>query len=126
LQANEASKLRYVTFDHMNTLDKKAWTLTGAVSFYESEVAIENCTFRNNHCEDGLNLIRTKFSITQSLFSNTTSDGLDVDFCKGTIQSCRFYQTGNDAMDLSGSNILIKDCRAEKVGDKGLSVGVCC
>ncbi|MEM9820632.1 MAG: right-handed parallel beta-helix repeat-containing protein, partial [Bacteroidota bacterium] len=123
LQAGEASKMHFVTFDHMNTLSKEGWTLTGAVSFYESDVNIENCTFKNNHCEDGLNIIRSEFTIAKSLISYTASDGLDADFCKGTIESCRFYETGNDAMDFSGSVMMIKSCRAENVGDKGLSVG---
>ena len=123
LQADEESILGHVIFDHFNTLDYKGWTLTGAVNFYESNVAIKNCVFRNNHCEDGLNIVRSDFSLISSVISNTAFDGVDCDFCKGRVEQCRFYNAGNDGLDLSGSLIEVKNCKFEDSGDKGVSVG---
>ncbi len=123
IQANEESELRYVIFDGLNTLNYKGWNLTGGVTFYESDVAIQYCAFQNNHCEDALNVIRSEFSLNNSIISNTFSDGLDADFCKGYINNTRFQNTTNDAMDFSGSNILIQECFVESAGDKGVSVG---
>jgi len=123
LQAKEESILGHVIFDHLNTLDYKGWTLTGAVNFYESDVAISNSVFRNNHCEDGLNIVRSEFSLISSVISNTAFDGVDCDFCKGRVERCRFYAAGNDGLDLSGSNIMVKNCHFEDSGDKGVSVG---
>ena len=60
LQANHTSKLEYVNFDGLNTFDNNNWILTGAVTFYESDVEISHCSFSNNHCEDALNIIRSK------------------------------------------------------------------
>lgn len=123
LQAAEQSQLQYVIFEGLNTLSYKGWQLTGAVTFYESDVVIDHCVFKNNHCEDGLNIIRSTFELNNSLISNTAFDGFDCDFCKGTIEGTRFVETGNDGMDFSGSKITVTNCRVENGGDKGLSVG---
>ncbi len=117
------STLRYVIFDNFNTLDYSGWTLTGAVNFYESPVDIDHSVFRNNHCEDGLNIVRSDFELKNSTVINTPFDGLDVDFSKGVIRNCSFRDTDNDGMDFSGSNIVVERATVDNAGDKGLSVG---
>ncbi len=123
LQAPKKSVLRYVVFENLNTLNYKGWTLTGAVSFYESEVQIDHCLFTKNHCEDALNIIRANFTVNHSTVSHTFSDGFDADFCTGTISNSYFIKTGNDCMDFSGSTIKIDNCFIQQSGDKGISVG---
>lgn len=123
LETGQKSTLRYTIFDQLNTLREKGWTLTGAVTFYEADVDIERCIFKNNHCEDGLNIIRSDFLLKNSQVSNTYGDGFDADFCKGTIEKVNFLNTKNDGMDFSGSVIRIKDALVDGSGDKGISVG---
>jgi hypothetical protein len=117
------SKMKYVEFDGMNSMNRSDWTLTGAVTFYESEITIDNCSFTNNHCEDGLNLIRCDFKMSNSEVSNTYSDGFDADFCTGTLELSKFSDTGNDCIDFSGSQITVKNCTVTNAGDKGISGG---
>ncbi|MEO0473376.1 MAG: right-handed parallel beta-helix repeat-containing protein, partial [Bacteroidota bacterium] len=123
LQATKVSRLTYVRFEDLNTLVRPGWTLTGAVNFFESEVEIDHCEFVKNHCEDGLNIVRSTFSLNASLISQTFADGFDADFCQGSIRNTRFVRTGNDGMDFSGSRITVHSCRIEQAGDKGISVG---
>lgn len=123
LQAEGNSNLEYVIFENLNTHRKENWNLTGAVTFYESEVTINDCAFLKNHCEDGLNLIRSNFEINRSIFNQTLSDGLDLDFCNGSINQSYFFNTINDGLDISGSNVYVVDCEMDNCGDKGISVG---
>ena len=123
LQADKKSRLEHVVFENLNTLNYKGWTLTGAVTFYESDVDISNCTFTKNHCEDGLNIIRSTFTLKNSEVSFTASDGFDADFCKGIVENSRFINTTNDGLDFSGSYITIINCDMNNCGDKGISVG---
>ena len=123
LQAGRESVMRYVEVNGFNTLRREGWNLTGAVTFYESDVRIDHCTFTRNQCEDGLNLVRCQFELTASTLSHTFSDAFDADFCTGKVSHCHFFRTGNDAMDVSGSQVEISDCTVEYAGDKGLSVG---
>ncbi|MEZ4848793.1 MAG: right-handed parallel beta-helix repeat-containing protein, partial [Bacteroidia bacterium] len=123
LQAKEKSELHYVVFDGMNTLSYQGWELTGAVTFYESEVLINRCSFINAKCEDALNLVRSEFELKNSLIRNAAFDGLDVDFCKGTIMSCMFENNANDGIDFSGSIVDAYSVRVINSGDKGISVG---
>lgn len=123
LQAKTRSKMTYVTFEGFNTLITNGWNLTGAVTFYESNVTMNKCRFIKNKCEDGLNLVRSEFDITGLIVGETFSDGLDIDFGKGTLRDVYFYKTGNDGMDFSGSEITIESGIVKDAGDKGISVG---
>ena len=123
LQAKEESKLYYTVFKDLNTLNYNGWTLTGAVTFYESDVLFKNCLFKDNHCEDALNTIRSSFKFEDSMIENTFADGFDADFCKGIILNSKFKNTGNDCIDFSGSEIEVVDSEMLSCGDKGVSVG---
>ncbi len=123
LQAKATSKIAYTVFRNFNTLLTDGWKLTGAVTFYETEVDINHARFLKNNCEDGLNIIRSKFNIKNTTIGETFSDGLDIDFSEGKIENATFYKTGNDGMDFSGSAITVLESKIESAGDKGISVG---
>ena len=120
---NRTSAFEYVEFRDLKNLDQDGWILTGAVSVYESNVSFSHCTFAGNRSEDGLNLIRCEFKISDCEFRNTSSDAFDSDFCTGTISDCRFVSLVNDAMDFSGSRAEVRNVIIENAGDKGISIG---
>ncbi len=115
--------LEHVNFSRLTAGNNENWVLTGAVTVYEGQVKISNCTFRNNKSEDALNLIRCDFEMSNCIISNTQSDGFDADFCTGSITNCEFNNTGNDCIDFSGSQISIESCEINGSGDKGISGG---
>jgi hypothetical protein len=123
LQSRETCKLNYVIFKDLNTLDDDGWSLTGAVTFYESDVMIKNCLFKDMHCEDALNTIRCKFTLENTTIDNCYSDGFDADFCTGLVVDSEFKNTGNDCIDFSGSRVEIKNSNLINCGDKGVSAG---
>lgn len=123
LQADGLSEINNTTFSNLNTLNKKGWTLTGAVTYYESNVNINNATFFRNQCEDALNIIRSKFTLTNSHFDYIFSDAFDSDFSSGDVISTTFTNIGNDAIDFSGSQILIDNVEIVNASDKGISGG---
>jgi len=117
------SELRSVYFDGLNTINRDGWTLTGGVTFHETELRMYNCSISNSQSEDALNTIRCRLSIDRMRIANTAYDGFDADFCSGTITSIYFHNTANDALDFSGSSVIIRDCSIVGAGDKGVSVG---
>ncbi|GAB5417832.1 MAG: CotH kinase family protein [Crocinitomicaceae bacterium] len=121
--SKEDSKLTHVTFDNLGTMHEENWRLTGAVTFYDASVSIDHCTFKNNHCEDGLNTISCNVTMSNSIVENTYSDGYDADFCTGSVTNSTFTNTGNDCIDFSGSEFKIINCTIEDSGDKGISGG---
>lgn len=123
LPENGNVALRYVDFSNLRSMNRENWTLTGAVTIYEGQVDISNCTFSNNKCEDALNLVRCDFVVDSIEIKNTLSDGFDADFCTGTLKNSKFLNTGNDCIDFSGSTISIIHCSILGSGDKGISGG---
>ncbi len=123
LKAREQSTMEYVKFNNLGNPSKNGWVLPGAVTFYESPVNISRCQFANNRCEDGLNIVRTDFTLDHSLFSGALSDAFDGDWVNGKISNTIFVASGNDAVDVSGSQIEVVDVFIDGAGDKGLSAG---
>jgi len=123
INKNEESILTFVTFKNLTSVSQGNWKLTGAVTIYQSQISIENCTFLNTNSEDALNLVRSSFAIENLMVENAVSDGLDADFCIGEVLNSTFVNAANDCLDFSGSKVLVKDCRIDKAGDKGISGG---
>ncbi len=121
--SSERSNIENVKFKGWNTLNYKGWNLTGAVTFYESDVTIVHTEFLNNNCEDALNVVRADFMLKQSLIANAFADGFDADFTTGIVYDCDFKHIGNDGIDYSGSKIKIENVRIDGAGDKGISGG---
>jgi len=123
INANAGSLMEYVHFINLSYPSQKGWELTGAVTFYESPVRLSHCIFSKNRSEDALNIIRSDFEITESVFSENVYDDFDADFCKGKIEKTFFIKSGNDALDISGSVVNVNELYIEKSGDKAVSVG---
>ena len=123
MNTGETSILEQVTFNNLANPAQRGWELTGAVNFYEAPVHISQVEFVGNRSEDGLNIIRSEFTIDESLFSETMSDAFDADFANGQITNSSFVAIGNDAIDISGSVVEVRDVTINGAGDKGLSTG---
>ncbi|WP_353777097.1 hypothetical protein [Winogradskyella sp. 3972H.M.0a.05] len=123
LSAEKESTLNYVVFDELSNPKHGSWSVTGAITFYESPVKLTNTIFSNNHSEDALNIVRTNFRINRCEINNTQSDAFDGDFVKGRVTNSIFNNLGNDAIDVSGSDITVKSVSIKNAGDKGLSAG---
>ncbi|MEK9657760.1 MAG: CotH kinase family protein [bacterium] len=123
IKAKKQSELRYVHFDNVANPSHQLWDLTGSVTFYESPVTIENCMFSNNHSEDMLNIVRSKFELKNSEFNHSYSDAIDIDFSNGVMKNIKIYQAGNDGIDVSGAQVNLKEIYIKSAGDKGISSG---
>jgi hypothetical protein len=118
------SELSYVSFENLSNIADFGWNLRGAITFYESQVNINNCVFSKNlRGDDYLNIVRTNFNILNTTFTNTNADAFDSDFCRGTIENVKFLHAGNDAIDISGTNVKIENVYMDNIGDKGISAG---
>ena len=123
MNSPERSELKFVKFYNLAASAKNGWELTGAITFYESPVQIDDCQFVGSRSEDSLHIMRSEFIIRNTAFSHSFSDALDTDFCEGKIIESSFFHCGNDAVDMSGSIVHVKDLTINGVGDKGLSAG---
>ncbi|NQX99311.1 MAG: hypothetical protein HRT73_15750, partial [Flavobacteriales bacterium] len=118
------SNLKNTSFTSLQNLRHNRWSVPASITFYQSDVTIDNCSFSNNILgDDYINIFRSSFKINNCTFSNTLSDAIDVDFSKGEINDCTFNLCGNDAIDASGSEISINSIVAHKIEDKVISAG---
>lgn len=124
IRGRQRSIVRHTTFDRLSCPREDGWTIPGALTFFESPVDFENCTFSNNKIgDDMVNVVRTNFTMDQVQFKNINADAFDCDFCKGSVTNSSFVNTGNDAIDVSGTEIEVSHVFLNYIGDKGLSAG---
>lgn len=121
--ARDVSEIAFTHFENLSNPSSNIWSVSGAVNFHESEVTITNSHFSNNRCEDALNIIRTKFEMTETVFENTQSDSFDGDFVDGTLSNCSFINSGNDGIDVSGSTLILENIQVKNPSDKAISAG---
>jgi hypothetical protein len=123
LQAPGPSELSHVEIEEIDFPPEDRWTLTGAVTFYESDVTLTDVRIRGTLTEDALNLIRSRFHLEGFEVDGAPSDALDVDFGEGRIVDSRFRDLGGDAVDISGTEVEVEALEIRGARDKALSVG---
>jgi hypothetical protein len=123
-KSDSRSEFNQVIFKNLSNPKDFGWSLTGAITFYESDVDFNNCVFEANLSgDDYLNIVRSNFNIQNSKFININSDAFDSDFSNGEISYSSFINCGNDGIDISGSKVKIINVLMNNIGDKGLSAG---
>ena len=123
LQNDEISQVKSTVFDGLGNPSYGKWSVTGAITFYESPVEMHDVSIKNNFCEDALNIVRSNFSMDSISFYNTRSDAFDGDFVTGVINHSFFENLGNDGIDVSGSEITLNNVKIKGAGDKAISIG---
>lgn len=116
-------KMDYVIFSNLTYPLTEEWQLMGGVNIYESEVLLNHVTFEKSNSEDGLNIIRSRFTIENSKFQNSASDCFDSDFSTGTVENSSFLNCGNDGIDFGGSTGNVSNVFIYNAGDKAISSG---
>jgi len=121
---SEYSQFSFVEFINLSNINREGWDMTGAINFYEAPVDFNFCKFKNNlGGDDYLNIIRTDFNISNTVFENSYADALDADFCTGSLRNVIYDNPGNDAIDVSGTKLSVKKAEIFSPGDKGISGG---
>jgi hypothetical protein len=124
VNAKYKSKLDYVNFSNLSNPVINDWSLTSAVTFYNSNVDINNTSFVNNiRGDDYLNIVNSKFNISNTMFYNSKSDSFDSDFSQGVLYKSKFINSGNDAVDISSTKLLAKGVVINGANDKAFSIG---
>lgn len=117
----DKSIFRNTTFLNLPKVFDSQWPRTGALTFYESPVEFENCTFYKCKSEDAINLIRSPFSFKNCLFKNTHDDALDIDFSEGFVTDCVFENCKENALDITMSKVTLKSIYINGAGNKGIN-----
>lgn len=128
LRAERESRLSHVDISNTRGVTRGSWMLTGGVTFYHSDVTIDEVSIKHHDGEDALNIVRSNFNISKMSIVDTQSDGFDADFSTGTISDSSFVdigktQGGGDAIDVSGSKVVVQSIKFHGIADKALSVG---
>ena len=122
--ASRRSLLRHVSCKGLSAMPSQLPGTTSAITFYHSDVLIQDCLFQGNQDgDDYLNVVRAKCTMARCRFSEINADAVDFDFVEGRIDDCTFTQCGNDAIDVSGSVVVGSEIVIDGAQDKGVSAG---
>ena len=82
---------------------------TSGVTFYNSDIYINNSVFKNNKSgDDLLNIINGKYIINNTKFENSFSDAIDIvadgEILNSEFLNCGMLNKNGDCIDFSGSS----------------------
>ena len=125
---NDKINIRNIEFENFSSCEVNGLFLTSGINFYETNIQIQGIFAGNNKTGDDLiNIIKSKFNISNISLKNSLYDGLDIDYSEGIISEMKCLncglEIGGDALDLSHTDIFIEDLYIENSSDKGLSIG---
>ncbi len=123
LQTQGKSQLNYVIFKNLNTLRYKGWELSGSVTFYEADVSIENCTFKDNNATSALNIVRSNFDVARCSFMNNLRQDIDIAYGTGIISYSIFNKTGGSAIDIKNCEVIVKEVMITNSKEYGIIAG---
>ena len=121
MNANKTSNINYVNFSDLH-IDQNDFS-PAILMFYESNVNLSNCIFKNISSEDAINIIKGEFLISNSSFDTILNDAIDSDFSQGEMINLNFSNIGNDGVDFSYSLANIYELNFNNVNDKSISIG---
>ena len=123
LNAPEESILRHTSIKNVTSVNDGILKLTGGVTFYNSDVLMENVDLYNGLDEDLLNIVNSKYNLINISLNGAKSDAIDFDFSEGKIENIKLSNIGGDALDFSGGSSIISKADIFKVTDKAVSAG---
>lgn len=127
LNADDTSTLSHVLIKGTKGMVSPGWSLTGGVTFYNSDVNINDSILEDSRGEDALNIIHSSFTLVNVTIRKTASDAFDADFSTGSVIGGLYEDIGlaggGDAIDVSGSEITVENTRFINIDDKAVSVG---
>tara|TARA_Y100000996_G_scaffold194067_4_gene152122 strand:- start:4788 stop:6923 length:2136 start_codon:yes stop_codon:yes gene_type:complete len=118
-------QIENTSFQNLQNPYEKKYNSYASITFYESNVKINNSKFSKNLSgDDYINFFRCKkASVDGSFFELVLNDAIDSDFSDINITNSTFSNIGNDAIDFSGSKSYILNNNFKYVSDKCISVG---
>lgn len=122
-QAKKRSLFKHALIQNTSSLVDGILSLTGGVTFYQSDVDIENVIFDSSTAEDMLNIVKSNFDLNHVELENGHSDGIDFDFSTGAIKNSVLKNITGDGLDFSGSQVKLEHIEASNIKDKAVSAG---
>jgi hypothetical protein len=123
LNSKNKSTLKNVNFFNISALNAGLLSLSGAITFYKSNIDMKNVYVDTIDAEDAINIVSSKFILRDIYINNVVSDGMDFDFSDGKIDNLSVLNSLGDGLDFSGSNVTVNRINAENIRDKAISVG---
>ncbi len=125
---NNFINLKNINFQNFSKCEFNGLFLTGGINFYETDLQIKNFyASKNKSGDDLINIINSKFKISNLFLEDTLYDGIDIDYSDGIISNMKCVncgiEKGGDGLDLSHTNIFIDNLYISNSSDKGLSIG---
>ena len=122
-QSNEPSKMNFTEIENIRITGEHIHYRTGAISFVNGTVLINDSSIINTIAEDALNVYHTNFKFKNLRILYTYSDALDMDYSDGEILGLYANEIGGDGIDLSGTKLYSSKMNLQNVYDKAISVG---
>jgi len=123
VESRRPSHWAHVVVRNTGGFKQRGFELAGGVVFRKAPVTLSNCSFRGDRSDDALNVVRTRFELSDVEIIDAELDAFDADYSEGTIARGSIARVGGDGVDMGGTRATIRGTRISNVRDKAISVG---
>ena len=88
--------------------------LTGCLTIIDSNLKDISIESDHSHCEDALNIVRSKGSISELNLKNSQFDLVDFDFSEIKIKKAVLSNSKNDCLDFSYGKYILEEVTTSK------------
>lgn len=119
---SKTSVFEYVVFKNFPVINDKQWSRTAAVTFYESKVTFNNCTFYNSKAEHAVNIICSDFKFKECSFEKNHQSALKIEFSTGEINNAVFENCNSNAIDIIQSALKLNSVYINGAKNKAINI----
>ena len=120
INTKQMSSLKHVQFKGLSAPSDQGWTMPGVVTFYESDVSLQQSSFEDIKAGQGLSVIRSEFDISSTVFERAPSDSISILFSQGTATKLLINDSNGKGVHLRGSELLMNDVSIVNAKESGL------
>ena len=121
LEAKKKSYIRNAVIRNIESLKDGLLQLAGGITFYKSDIEMENVEIYNVEAGDAINIVDSNFKINSLRMENVSSNGLKLRSSKGKLIDLNLLNIKDDAVSLIGSDVSINFFNGLVIGDEGVS-----
>jgi hypothetical protein len=109
LDAKKRSHIKNTVIKNVSSLNDGLLQLDGGLTFYKSDVDINNLVIQNVKSKDAINIVDSDFTINLIKIEKSALNALSIYSSRGILTNSNFLNIGGSMLNFSGSRVKVKN-----------------
>ena len=121
ISAKNPSTLSWVHVDNLSNPSDRGWNVPGALSFYESDLTVNNLIIENSRGVQAMSIVRSEVEINGLKIADSKLNAFRADFITGQISRLEISDAKENGALFNGGDVTINKVNVKRVGERGIA-----